>query len=107
SVAITVTPNSLPVANGDIYGTISIGFAVSAAYGVLANDADPQQEPLSAILDVGPANGTLIMDADGSFEYHPNQGFVGYDSFAYHDHAPDGRNSAVAVVQLVVLADPV
>ncbi|MCX9079986.1 MAG: Ig-like domain-containing protein, partial [Candidatus Methanoperedens sp.] len=58
--------------------------------GVLANDTDPENDTLSAVLveGFGPANGTLTLSTDGSFVYTPNEGFAGTDSFAYR--ANDG-----------------
>ena len=52
-----------------------------AAPGVLANDSGPGA--LSAVLAAGPANGVLNLNADGSFDYTPNSGFSGADSFTY------------------------
>jgi hypothetical protein len=103
---ITVTPNTLPVANSQIYGTPENGggFSVSADSGVLAGDADPEGESLTAVLDSAPNNGTLCLNSDGSFQYTPNQNFVGQDSFVYQAVAADGRESAPALVQIVVAA---
>lgn len=106
SVTITVTPNSLLVVTGDIYGTSPSGFKVSAVFGVLANDNDPEQETLTAVVDEEPNHGTLDLEADGSFEYHPDDGYFGEDFFVYHTEAADGRHSGLAVVQLVVQAEP-
>ncbi|MFA9566423.1 MAG: gamma-glutamyl-gamma-aminobutyrate hydrolase family protein, partial [Acidimicrobiales bacterium] len=40
-----------------------------AAGGVLANDSDLEGNPLTAVLVSGPSNGTLSLNADGSFSY--------------------------------------
>ena len=56
---------------------------VDAASGVLANDTDPQGDPLTADLLASTTNGTLSLGSDGSFTYTPNSGFVGTDSFVY------------------------
>ena len=61
---------------------------VDAAAGVLANDSDIDGDTLSASVVSGPANGTLTLNADGSFSYTPNASFSGTDSFIYQ--ASDG-----------------
>ena len=38
--------------------------------GVLGNDTDPDGDALSAVLVSGPSNGTLTLNADGSFTLH-------------------------------------
>jgi len=83
-VNLTVTAvNDAPVGNSDAYQTKqNVSLSVPAA-GVLANDSDVDGNPLSAILATGPANGVLTLNANGSFAYTPNAGFVGTDSFTY------------------------
>ena len=39
--------------------------------GVLTNDTDIDGDPLTAVLVSGPANGTVILNPDGSFSYQP------------------------------------
>jgi hypothetical protein len=47
------------------------------------NDTDADGDTLTAILGTGPANGTLTLNANGSFTYTPNANFNGPDSFTY------------------------
>jgi VCBS repeat-containing protein len=71
--------------------------------GVLANDNDADGDPLTAVLAAGPSHGALALNANGSFTYTPNLGYVGADSFTYT--ANDGvRNSAPATGSLSVAA---
>jgi hypothetical protein len=56
---------------------------VDAAAGVLANDSDPDADPLTALLVAGPAHGALTLNADGSFTYTPNPDYHGADGFTY------------------------
>jgi hypothetical protein len=72
---------------------------------VLANDSDANGDPLTAILASGPANGSLSLNANGSFTYTPNAGFAGTDSFTYkaNDNAVD---SPAATVNIAVSAAP-
>jgi VCBS repeat-containing protein len=58
------------------------------ADGVLENDDDPEFDRLTAVLDQTTTNGQLILDSDGDFNYTPDFGFSGEDSFTYH--ANDG-----------------
>ena len=72
-----------------------------SAPGVLANDSDPQALPLTAELLTYPADGQLALNANGSFTYWPNAGFIGTDSFTYQ--ASDGLvTSAPATVTITV-----
>ncbi len=57
--------------------------AVSAANGLLAGISDPDGDALTVVPAAAPANGSVIIAADGSFTYTPNAGFSGVDSFGY------------------------
>ena len=74
---------------------------VSASDGVLANDTDPENNPLTAMKASDPTYGMLTLSSDGSFTYTPSAGFSGTDSFTYK--ANDGSlDSTVATVTLTV-----
>jgi hypothetical protein len=90
-----------PVALDDYYTTTEdIPLAV-AAPGVLANDSDPEGDPLAAVLDSPPLSGTLALNLDGSFTYTPALSFAGVDAFTYH--ATDAISASnVATVTLTV-----
>jgi PKD repeat protein len=69
--------------------------------GVLENDTDIESDPLTAVKVSGPGNGTLTLNANGSFTYQPYSCFVGTDTFTYH--ANDGQaNSNNATVSIDV-----
>ncbi|MBC8357240.1 MAG: tandem-95 repeat protein [Planctomycetes bacterium] len=69
--------------------------------GVLVNDTDPQDDPLSAQLLSSTSNGTLDFQIDGTFTYTPDAGFAGVDTFTYT--ASDGTTtSPVAEVTINV-----
>ena len=90
TVTITVDPvNHAPVAGDDSFSTPQDQVLSVPAGGVLANDQDPDGDTLTAVLATGPANGTLTLNADGSFDYTPGAGFHGTDSFTYA--ASDGQ----------------
>jgi VCBS repeat-containing protein len=104
SVSISVI-NAPPTAAADSYSTTQGNSLVVAVPGVLANDTDPNPgqtltvdtpRPFSA-----PTNGTLTLNADGSFTYTPNAGFTGTDSFTYK--TTDGiADSSAATVTITV-----
>lgn len=95
----TVNPvNDAPLAMNDSYtthGTIAV-----AGPGVLTNDADVEGDATTAALVHGPLNGSLTLNADGSFLYAPRLGFVGIDGFVYT--ANDGATSNAATVTIAV-----
>jgi hypothetical protein len=96
--------NAVPVANNDSYSTARNAQLNVGAPGVLSNDSDADGDALSAALDSQPPNGTVTLNADGSFTYIPDAGFVGVDSFTYH--ANDGTaNSNIATVDITVTND--
>ncbi|MDH3920291.1 MAG: cadherin-like domain-containing protein, partial [Rhodospirillales bacterium] len=102
TVTITVTPvNDPPVAVNDSYTTAEDSVLSILAPGVLGNDTDADGDGLTAVPNAGPANGTLTLNADGSFTYTPNAGFAGSDSFDYV--ANDGTvDSNVATATITV-----
>ena len=93
--------NTPPVANNDNYSTAFQTQLIVAAPGVLTNDTDADNDPLTAVQQSNPANGAATLNLDGSFAYTPNAGFTGTDSFTYV--ANDGTdNSNVATVTIGV-----
>ncbi|WP_348223492.1 Ig-like domain-containing protein [Luteolibacter sp.] len=103
-VTVNITVSEVippPVAAGDSYSTNESTALVVAAAGILANDSDPRSRPLTAILNAGPAHGTLSLNANGSFTFTPVAGYFGTDSFTYH--ARNGfLDSNVVTVNLTV-----
>ena len=104
TVNITVNAvNDAPVATNDAYNTNEDTALVIAPVGVLGNDTDVENDPLTATVVTGPTNGNLVLNADGSFTYTPNADFNGVDSFTYQ--ANDGTdNSNIATVNITVNA---
>ena len=100
-LALVPGGNSPPVAVNDAYAVAEDTVLAIAAPGVLANDTDPENDPLTAILVSGPANGGVVLNANGSFTYTPALNFNGADSFTYE--ANDGvADSNVATVSITV-----
>ncbi len=102
---VAAAPNQAPVAVGDSYET-PYGTALTvAAPGVLTNDTDVDGDSLRAMLASSPANGTVVLNDNGSFTYTPNATYSGADSFTYT--AWDGTaSSASATVAITVGTAP-
>jgi VCBS repeat-containing protein len=104
TVTITVTAVNDPPAAGDDAYTISEDAELNvAAPGVLGNDTDGENDSLTAALVSNISNGSLTLNANGSFNYTPNHNFNGADTFTYV--ANDGTaNSNLATVTITVTA---
>lgn len=78
-------PNAPPVANPDAFAVHWRNVLSVATPGLLANDSDPNGDPVQAALfdPVSAAGGAVTMVTDGRFTYAPPAGFVGVDSFTY------------------------
>jgi hypothetical protein len=101
-----VAPDTPPTAVDDAYSaTGGVLLNVPASEGVLANDSDPDGDPLTASRADGPQHGTLTLRPDGSFEYLPNQGNWGQDEFTY-DATAAGASTRATVVIIVNRAGP-
>jgi hypothetical protein len=92
-------PNEPPVAVDDA-ATTNKNTAVTID--VLANDSDPDDDPLTSGVVAQPANGSATRNPDNTITYTPDAGFVGGDSFTYEIFDPDGRSSTATVRVTVV-----
>ncbi len=93
------TNNVPPIAVNDTYMT---EMDQSINFDVMENDSDPFGGANISICDVSsPPNGSLIQEADGTFTYFPNDGFIGEDSFSYticDDGVPPLNSTAVVTI---------
>ncbi|MCA9202430.1 MAG: cadherin-like domain-containing protein, partial [Planctomycetales bacterium] len=98
--------NDAPFAMSDWYSTPHVTLTVAAS-GVLANDSDSNGDVIVARLISPPLFGSLTYFlSDGSFEYIPDVGNIGIDTFIYE--VSDGLESAEATVSIdVTNAEPV
>lgn len=78
--------NSPPRANRD---TVTTTMTTPITIAVLANDVDPDGDPLSLMTVTPAANGTVTPNADGPVTYTAAAGFRGQDRFTYT--VSDGR----------------
>jgi len=107
TVTINITAvNDIPVAVNDSgYSTNEDTPLVitTRAGGVLNNDTDVEtQSTLTAVQVTGPTNGTLTLNANGSFVYTPNANFNGTDSFTYRANDGTANSDNIATVTITV-----
>lgn len=90
--------NVPPIAEGES-ATVRAGGAV--VLDLLANDREPDGEPMTVVLVDSPAHGTLTDLGAGRYEYRPAVGYQGADAFTYR--VSDGvATSGVVTVSLTV-----
>ncbi|NNF63954.1 MAG: tandem-95 repeat protein [Acidimicrobiia bacterium] len=81
TVTITVNPvNDAPVAVDDAAATDN---DTAVTVDVVANDLDPDGDTVTVDSVDQPANGTVVVNGDGTVTYTPDLGFEGEDSFTY------------------------
>ena len=70
---------------------------------VLANDSDPDNDPLTLVAITQPSHGVAVINVDGTVTYTPAPNYNGTDSFTYT--ASDGyEGAATATVSVTVTA---
>lgn len=102
TVTLTIAPveDFLPVAVDDAYTTEQDMDINNRVLGLSVLDNDVTDVAATAVLVTGAAHGRAFMHPDGMFQYTPDAGFHGTDSFTYL--ARTGSDSTVATVTLTV-----
>ncbi len=100
---LTVQPvNDAPVAQNYL-NTVNIDKSLTVSTpGITASVTDVDGNPVTVALVVGPTNGTVVLQANGSFVYTPAAGFLGIDTFRYV--ASDGvlvSNVGIATINVI------
>ena len=103
AVTVTVLPpgNNPPVANADT-ATTAAGTAVNIA--VLANDSDPDNNPLTVTGVSNLVGGTAAVQGNNTVTYTPTAGFSGAGGFTYT--ITDGTTPRSAPVSVTVTPPP-
>jgi hypothetical protein len=105
TVTITVDPVNHPPTAVNDYATVPEN-AGPTAIDVLANDSDPDNDPLTITLVTQPAHGAAVITGGGTgLTYQPVAGYVGADGFTYTISDGHGGTST-ATVSITVVAPP-
>jgi Ca2+-binding RTX toxin-like protein len=83
-----------PVADDD---TIQTAVNTGVNINVLANDRDPDNQPMTIGLGAQAAHGTATLNANGTFTYVPGAGYSGLDSFTYTITDADSQSDTATV----------
>lgn len=94
-----------PDAEDDFY-TTTVGVPITTTLGVndlLQNDVDPDGTALTISIDpvTLPANGTVVINEDGTFTYSPNANFIGSDTFVYQ--VSDGNQGTAQATATILI----
>ena len=105
TVEVNVTePDSALIATDD---TASTAPNTAIDINVLANDIDPEGDPLTVTLDQQATNGEAVVNQDGTITYTPVDGFIGTDSFTYQiDDGTSAPATATVNVNVTELNQP-
>ncbi len=85
---------------------VTTDFETEVIVPVLANDTDADFDTLSVTGATDGANGTTIVNGDGTVSYTPNAGFSGTDTFDYTISDGNGGTDTATVTVTVGVAPP-
>lgn len=89
-----------PVAVPDVY-TLENCTTDNVILNLLANDYDPDGQPITLTAITQPADGTVAILGNGIVSYTPDPGFTGTNTFTYTITDPDGNTSTQTVLLIV------
>ena len=92
--------NSAPVAVDDTFTGIA---GLSLAGNVITNDNEPDGETMTSAVVLSSPDGTVTMNADGSFMFTPNTGFMGLSTTFTYQLVDNGLAQATSNVATVTL----
>jgi hypothetical protein len=98
TATVTITVDGRPTGQDDVFATSQ---GVATTFNVLANDADPEAQPLAVTAVTRPEHGEVTIEPDFSVRYVARAGFTGADTFSYTVEDPRG-NPATANVTVNV-----
>ncbi len=107
TVIVQPLGNTGPDAVDDSYSTNEDTAKTVDAPGVLANDTDPESDPLTVTGNTQPGHGTVTVNSNGSFTYTPAAGYNGTDTFTYTiSDGYGGTDTATVTITVASVNDP-
>ena len=104
TATVLITVGAMPDAPRPAADRVSTPPSTAIVIDVLANDLEPDGEPLAVVEVTDPAHGAAVDNGDGTISYTPEPGFQGLDIFQYT--VTDGQGTfAAADVEVWVSAD--
>ncbi len=105
TAVVTITVDNINDAPNAVDDVVTIPEDGAANGDLLANDSDIENNAITINTTplVSPANGSLVINPDGTYTYTPNPNYFGTDSFEY-EICDDGTPSecATAVVSITI-----
>lgn len=97
-----IVDEAVPYVEDDFYQANGAVLDITAVYGLLANDAEMQSNPLTAHLVSAPTEGSVQLNPDGSFTYTPSTSNPSWseDTFTYSAMDSSGNISVDATVTI-------
>ncbi|MDU8913012.1 Hint domain-containing protein [Aestuariicoccus sp. MJ-SS9] len=95
--------NLPPVAVDDI---VDVDMNTETVIDAAANDTDPDGDPVTVASIGDPANGTAVLNADGTVSYTPNFDYIGEDTISYVASDGNGGTDEGQIIVTVVNTDP-
>ena len=97
---VTVTINVVCVNDAPVANDAAVATDEDTAVGGQVTSSDVDGPSATYSLDSGAANGTAVVNGDGTFTYTPNANFCGSDAFTFS--VTDGTASDAATVNVTV-----
>lgn len=94
--------NQHPDAVDDVYTATKGEVFTVTGPGILGNDKDPENDPITVVSHTQISNGDVTVSPDGSFVYVPNDFFTGVDSFTYTVNDSEGGSDTATVYIYIV-----
>jgi hypothetical protein len=102
TITVTIGPTAPIVVGTSV--TTAVGTSVNIA--VLSLASDPNGDALSVSSVTQGANGSVVINPNGTVTYTPNSGFVGTDTFTYTITDPNGHQTVATATVTVGSTTP-
>ncbi|MBW7882604.1 MAG: tandem-95 repeat protein [Caldilineaceae bacterium] len=107
TATVTITVSGVNDAPDAVNDSASVNEDQPVTIPVLNNDVDPDGDPLTVTDVSDPANGSAVINPDGTVTYTPDPDFCGTDTFTYTiSDGNGGTDTATVTVEVICVNDP-